>query len=544
MFQCLRKVIPTLALTLTLIVSPALALAGNAADKGVPDNTESFQNRYIDVQILGVNDFHGQLNTSKKIGSRYAGRADVLATYLKEAEAQNKNTLIVHAGDMVGASAPVSALLQDEPTVEFMNTMGFDVGVPGNHEFDEGLDEMLRLINGGYHEVTGDFAGANFPYVCANVIYKDTGKPVLPPYVVKKVNGMPIGIVGVVLDETPTIVTPSGVATVEFIDEAEAVNDAVYQLKEQGVKTIVLLAHVTGSYDDKNNEYTGELFEMANAIDDEVDVIFAGHSHGLVNVEVDGKLIVEAWSYGTAYADVDLQIDPLTKDVVNKTAWVTTTYQDDVTPDAEITQLIEKSEEEVAPIINEVIGTAATPIAKAQNEAGESALGNLIADAQRAAMGTDFAFMNPGGIRADIEAGEVTWGELYTVQPFNNDLVKMTLTGEQIRRLLNQQWAGQPYPRMLQISGLKYTWDSTRPSGDEIVDIFLADGTTAIDPAASYTVTVNSFIADGGDNFSVLLEGTDREVGPVDLDALIDYIQGKLGGSITATIEGRIIKLN
>jgi 2',3'-cyclic-nucleotide 2'-phosphodiesterase len=490
----------------------------------------------VSVQLLSVNDFHGQLNVTKKVSNKPVGRADFLAAYLREREAQNENTLLVHAGDMVGASAPVSALLQDEPTVEFMNLMGFDVGTPGNHEFDEGVDEMLRLINGGAPSATENFQGANFPYVCANVLYKDSNEHVLPPYVVKTVDGIPIGFVGVALSEIPTIVIPSGVATVNFTDEADAVNDAVAELKAQGVETIIVLAHVTGYT--SAGAVTGDIATLASEIDEEVDVIFAGHSHTYINGEVDGKLIVEAYSSGTAFADVDLQIDPLTRDVVTKTAEIVTTYQEGVTPDAEITALVSKYEDQVAPIINQVTGTADETITRTQNAAGESALGNLIADAQRWKMDTDFAFMNPGGIRDDIYDGEVTWGELYTVQPFNNDLVKMTLTGEQIRNLLNQQWANLNKIRMLQISGLKYTLKD-----NQVVDIFLADGTTQVDPAAGYTVTVNSFLADGGDGFTVLKEGTDRVIGPVDLEGLIDYIDETFtsnGLSITAAIEGRI----
>ncbi len=209
-------------------------------------------------------------------------------------------------------------------------------------------------------------------------------------------------------------------------------------------------------------------------------------------------------------------------------------------PDPEIRTLIEKYEAKVAPLVNQVIGTAAETITDEQNESGESALGNLIADAQRAAMKTDFAFMNPGGIRADIEQGEVTWGELYNVQPFNNQLVKMTLTGAQIRQLLNQQW--QPtQTRMLQISGLRYTWSASKPVGEKVIDIQLPDG-TPLKPDAEYTVTVNSFLADGGDGFTVLTQGANREVGPVDLDALVSYIRG-LEQPFSARIEGRINRL-
>ena len=526
------------ALALSAALSSASVFAAGQPDHlGKKQQTNSYSYRYIDVQLLGINDFHGQLDVTRNVGGRAVGRADYLAAYLKQREAENKNTLLVHAGDMVGASSPVSALLQDEPTIEFLNKLGFDVGVPGNHEFDEGVDEMLRLIYGGTHPKTGYFRGADFPYVSANVIDKKTGKPILPPYIIKRINGVRIGFIGVTLSDTPTIVIPSGVAGVTFTDEAEAINEAVKQLKRRGVRAIVVLAHNPGVSNIDGSNASGEIIEIAKTVDDEVDVIFAGHNHAYLNAEVDGKLLVQSYAYGTAFSDVDLKIDRRTKDVVAKKAEIVTTYQDSIKPDPEITKLINKYEAKVAPIINQVIGTAKTTITNVQNASGESALGNLIADAQRAAMKTDFVFMNPGGIRANIEQGEVTWGELYNVQPFGNQLVKMTMTGGQIRKLLNQQWQSNQ-TRMLQISGLTYTWDASKPIGEKVVDIYLPDG-TKLDPNSEYTVTVNSFLADGGDNFTVFTEGKNREVGPVDLDALIHYIQ-QLPQPFDAHIEGRI----
>ncbi|MGZ0085751.1 bifunctional metallophosphatase/5'-nucleotidase [Caldibacillus thermoamylovorans] len=531
-----KRMLSALTAAAVLAATPVGA-AGNGKSKGKPPASS---HRYIEVQLLGINDFHGQLNVTRKVGGREVGRADYLAAYLKQREAENKNTLLVHAGDAVGASPPVSALLQDEPTIEVLNKLGFDVGTLGNHEFDEGVAEMLRLIHGGYHPATGDFAGANFPYVSANVVDKETRQPILPPYVIKRVNGMPIGFIGVTLTDTPSIVTPSGVAGVEFIDEATAINKAVRELKKKGVRTIVVLAHNPGASNPDGTNASGEIVDIAKTLDDEVDVIFAGHNHAYLNAVVDGKLLVQSYSYGTAFSDVDLKIDPRTKDVVAKQAEIVTTYHDGITPDPEIRALVEKYEAKVAPLVNQVVGTAAETITDEQNASGESALGNLIADAQRAAMNTDFAFMNPGGIRADIEQGEVTWGELYNVQPFNNQLVKMTLTGAQIRELLNQQW--QPtQTRMLQISGLRYTWSASRPAGNKVVDIQLPDG-TPLNPNGKYTVTVNSFLADGGDGFTVLTQGTNREVGPVDLDALVSYIRG-LAQPFSVRMEGRINRL-
>jgi 5'-nucleotidase len=493
----------------------------------------------IKVQILGINDFHGQLNVSRKVDNKDVGRADYLAAYLKQREAQNRNTLLISAGDLVGASTPVSALLQDEPTVEIMNKIGLDVATAGNHEFDEGVNEMMRLIKGGRHPVTGKFTGSKFSYALANVVDKKCGRPILPPYQIKNIQGVPIGFIGVALSDTPGIVIPSGVAGVTFTDEVKAINKYISELKKKGVKAIIVIAHVPG--EQKNEVITGEIADLANGVDDEVDVIIAGHNHGYLNGIVDNKLIVESYANGTAFSDVDLEISPVTKEIVSKKAEIVTTYQTGIEPDKQITKMITNYEAKVAPIINKVIGTAAKDITRTQNDSGESELGNLIVDSQRAEMKTDLSFMNPGGIRTDIQAGEVNWGELFNVQPFNNTLVKMTMTGYQIRTLLNQQWQ-EKTTRMLQISGLKYTWDDTKLKGSNVVDIFLTNG-QPVDPAAKYTVTVNSFLADGGDDFKVLIEGTDRVTGPVDLDALVNYIKS-MNQPFTANIEGRITKVN
>ncbi|WP_281281401.1 bifunctional metallophosphatase/5'-nucleotidase [Pseudalkalibacillus caeni] len=485
---------------------------------------DNFKHRYIPVQLLGINDFHGQINTTRTIGGQKAGGAEYLAAYLKQREAENKNTLLVNAGDSVGASAPASALLQDEPTIEIFNELGFDVGTVGNHEFDEGVDEMLRLIYGGAHDTTGNFEGADFPYTAANVISKETGKPILPPYVIKKVNGMPIGFIGVVTTETPSIVIPSGVKDVEFIDEAEAVNKAAEELKARGIEAIVVLSHVPGESGIDGSHASGEVIDMANKVDDEVDVIFGGHNHGFINTVVDNKLIVQSYSYGTAFSDVDLMIDPKTKDIVEKEAEIVTTFHDGIEPDARVLEMVMNYEEEVGPLIEETVGVASEPITRDELEenGGETPLGNLIADAQRDAMGTDFAFMNPGGIRANIDEGTITWGELYTVQPFNNTLVSMNLTGDQIKQLLEQQWRDGS-EKILQISGLTYTWDPSADIGDKVVSI--KKGENEIEPNEVYSVTVNSFLSSGGDGFTVLTEGTEQTTGPVDLDALVDYIE-------------------
>ena len=496
------------------------------------------------MKIFGINDFHGQLSTGRKLMNRPVGGAAYLAAYIKQRRAQVPYSLTVHAGDMVGASPLVSALFQDQPTMEFMNLLGFDAGTSGNHEFDEGIAEHKRLVDGGCHPTAGCWEGAKFPYVTSNVIDTTTGKPVFPTYTIKNVAGARIGFVGAVLRATPTVVTPSGVAGLEFRDEAESINAAVAELKQQNVKAIVVLIHEGGTQNTQTHQVTGPIVDIANKVDDEVDIIVSGHFHQFTNAVIDGKLVTQAFSSSTAFADIDVTIDRATRDIVAKKAEIVTTFNEGITPDPEVAALVKKYEDQAAPLVNRVIGTAPERITNEQNPAGESPLGNLIADSQRATLGTQFAFMNPGGIRAPIDAGEVTYGELFTVQPFGNNLVKMSLTGDQVYTLLNQQWQPQSdnsiRTRFLQISGLSYTWTDANPVGQKVVEVRGADG-KPLDRAAKYTITVNVFLADGGDSFTILTQGTERSGGPIDLDGLIDYVQ-KNPGALSPKIEGRIVK--
>ncbi|KAF0821137.1 MULTISPECIES: bifunctional metallophosphatase/5'-nucleotidase [unclassified Cytobacillus] len=502
---------------------------------------ERIEEPYKHIQLLGINDFHGQLNVTRLVNDRPAGRADYLAAYLRKRAAENENTLLLHAGDMIGASPPVSALLRDEPTIEFLNRMGFDIGTIGNHEFDRGSDELLRLLTGSSPSAVKDYSGSQFPWIAANVINQKSGKPFLPPYKIINISGIPIGFIGVIMRETPAITAPDSVKDLIFTDEAEAINKYTRELQKQGVRAIVVLAHVPGESRPNGQQASGQLIDLAHLVGDEVDVIFGGHSHTYLNSVVDGKLLVQAYSYGTAFSDVDIEIDPQTKNIVRKHAEIVTVYQDRIEPASDITRIIDRYEKKVESAVNRYIGTAAIPITAEQNISGESALGNLIADSQRSAMNTDFAFTNPEGIRADIDAGRVTWGNLFGVLPFSNLLVKMDLTGSQIREVLNQQW--QPnITRILQISGITYTWDDSRPKGEKVIDIYLPDG-AKLEPAKIYSVTVNTYLANGGDNFTVFLNGINRVTGPNDIDALEKYIQ-QLPQPFSYAIDGRIKRMN
>lgn len=525
----------------------------------------------LHVKVLGWNDFHGHLAAGSKVGTRPVGGADVLAAYLEAASTGlESQTLLVHAGDQVGASPPESALLQDEPSLQFLNLLANSsctstnrvdpecnvVGTLGNHEFDEGRGELLRLLTGG-NAATGPFLenpyqGVRFPYVSANVIDVTSNAPLLPPYVVKRVHGVPVAFIGAVLKDTPTIVTPTGVAGLKFLDEADAINSYVPELVRSGVRAIVVTIHQGGS----QTSYTGptktdgttvngsDIQRILARLDDEIDVVVSGHSHSFTNALVKNAhghdiLVTQAFSYGTAYDDIDLYVDPVSHDVVAKSAQVVTTYSDagpGLRPDPVVTTLVTAAQARVAPLVTRVVGSTDLALTQTENAAGESLLGDLIADAQREAMGTDFAFMNPGGIRAPIDAGEITWGELFAVQPFGNTLVRLNLTGAQIYDVLEQQWAGQPFPRIMKTSGLQYTWDPARPVGSRVLEVRRAG--QPIDRTATYSVTCNNFMATGGDNFKVFTAGTDQVGGPVDLDALVDYVEHH--SPLHVQLDGRI----
>ncbi|WP_052737605.1 5'-nucleotidase C-terminal domain-containing protein [Bacillus sp. SA1-12] len=493
----------------------------------------------ISVQLLGVNDLHGKVDVTGTVNGVNYGRMDYLAAYLREREAANPNTLIVHAGDMVGGSSPVSALLQDEPTVEMMESIGFDVGTVGNHEFDEGVDEMLRLINGGDHaNGTPNYDGIDFPMVAANVEYKNSGNLVLDPYAIKEVNGAKIGFIGVATTETPNMIIAKGNEHIRFTDEAEAINKYVPELQEQGVEAIVILAHVPGNQ--SGDSASGDIASIATKINDAVDVIFAAHNHVKLNAVVDNKLIVQAWEYGKAFSDVDLQIDRISGDIVKKSAEIVDVIQTETEPDQEVKTILDQYLDAVGPKLNEVVGEAGSEMTGGYTQKGligDNALGNLIADGMAAAMDSDFALMNGGGIRDDLNAGDITWNELFNIQPFGNTLVKLEISGADLRAILNSQFSS--YGPDVSISGFSYTWDHTKGTYGEVIDIYLPDG-SKIDPGDTYTVTVNNYMYPHSSDKYLLGElGVNTVQGPEDLQATVDFVKG-FDHEIFYTAEGRI----
>lgn len=549
-------VVATFLLGLT---TAGAATRGDHGGKGGRDDGEK-KAKLVNVQVIAFNDFHGNLQPPSGSSGRIAtptglvdaGGVEYLATHIKQLEATNPNTFVASAGDLIGASPLLSGLFHDEPTIEAMNLLGLDVNGVGNHEFDEGKAELLRMQSGGCHLVDGcqdgtPFYGSVFQFLAANVIDRSTNASLLPEYKIVKVGDTKIAFIGETLKGTPLIVTPAGVQGLDFLDEADTVNRLVPRLQQKGVETFVLLLHeggqqAAGSFINDCNGLTGPIVDIVNRLSPAVDVVVSAHTHQPYNCRIGTKLVTSAASFGRLITDIDLTIDRRTGDVVSSTAEnkiVTRTVAND--PDQ--TALIDHYNAIAGPIANRIVGRATADITRTQNTAGESALGDVIADAQLSATspsdfgGSVIAFMNPGGIRADLtyaqqtgtEApGEVTYSELFTIQPFNNTLTVKTLTGDRIRRLLEQQFdnpsAGQA--RILQISAsLTYSYDRTRPAGDRVDPSSMKLNGVTIDPLVSYRVTMNSFLASGGDGFSVFNEGTDTLGGEIDLDALVRYFQ-------------------
>ena len=523
----------------------------------------------VPVRVLAINDFHGHLRPPPG-GLRTAdparpgqaltlpaGGAEHLATAVAELRAGSPNHIFVAAGDLVGATPLLSALFHDEPAIESLNLMGLEAAAVGNHEFDKGADELLRLQHGGCHPSAGckgpqPFQGAGFQYLAASTVVASTGRTLLPPYHVKRFQGVPVAFVGLTLEGTPGIVMPSGVAGLTFRDEAETVNGLVPELRRQGVEAIVVLVHEGGYPAGGHDEcpgLSGPIVDIVKRLDPAVDVVISGHTHRAYNCRIDGRLVTSADAYGTVLSAIDLLLDPATGDVTSAVA-SNVVVRPNFARDPRQTALIEAYEALAAPLARRVVGRLGSALPRDANAAGASPLGQVIADAQLAATrdaGAQVAFMNPGGVRGALALpadGLLRYEDLFAVQPFANALVTMTLSGAQVLQLLEQQWAGRDDGgRVLQVSnGFTYGWDATRPPGRRVVPGSARLDGQPLDPAAPYRVTVNSYLADGGDRFSVLREGTQRVTGMMDVDALERFVQGH--PALAPGALDRIVRLN
>ena len=546
------------------IVIAAGALPTASAQRSDPPG------QLVQLQLLGFNDYHGFLETDSlpgpgDIGGVPAGGGEYLSAKLKELRSGHKNSLTVAAGDMIGGSPFLSGLFHDEPSVESLNAMGLDVSSVGNHEFDEGVTELLRMQNGGCHPVDGcyfpnaPYPGGDFQWLAANTVNDATGETPLPPYWITRFQSVKIGFIGMTLEDTDTLVAQAGIRGWSFEDEAETANALVPELKRQGVEAIVVLLHEGGSQTpapgDVNacNGISGPIVDINAALDDEIDVLISGHTHLPYNCVLEDRIVTSAFSFGRVVTEVNLVLDKRTDDVRRDLSEATNhpVIRADLTADPAITAVIDRwsplsdelGSQEVGEITDDI--TRAFTAGGAEDRGSESNLGNMIADAQLFATqvnGAQIAFMNPGGVRSDLifassPAGEgdgvVTFEEAFNVQPFSNILQTFPMTGTQIIAVLEEQCqpipVSRPFLHLGVSEGFTYDLATTFDSAGECIDITITNvelGGVPLDPDATYIVTANNFLADGGDNFTTFadVDPALRIGGGIDLDELINYL--------------------
>ncbi|WP_416974485.1 bifunctional metallophosphatase/5'-nucleotidase [Streptomyces sp. 4F14] len=584
-----RMLVAAAALATAGAMAAALPADAHDAKHGGYGGKPQFK-RYQDVQLLSFNDLHGNLEPPSGSSGRVtelqadgttktidAGGVEYLATHLRNARKGNAYSVTAAGGDMVGASPLISGLFHDEPTIEALNKLDLDVTSVGNHEFDEGARELARLQKGGCHPTDGcytdkKFTGADFPYLAANVLDEKTNKPILKPYWVWRKNGVKVGFIGVTLEDTPGVVSAEGVKGLKFKDEVETINKYARELQRQGVQSIVALIHEGGAPASQSYNYncdapgagdgiSGPIVDIAKNITPAVDALVTGHTHAAYVCTINDpagkpRMVTSAASFGRLYTDTTLTYDRWTGDIA-RTAVKSANHvvTRDVPKAPDMTQLIDKWNTLAAPIGNRAIGYISADV---PNTGTESPAGDLIADAQLAYgkgldAETDLALMNPGGVRAGFTYaakgaegdGVVTYAEGFTVQPFANTVNLQNFTGAQVIQILKEQVSGSntASPKILQPSAnLRYTLDLTKSGADRVVTDTIRLNGAAIDPAATYRVATNSFLAGGGDGFPTLGQGTNDLVGADDLAALAQYLtaNSSAGSPLTPPAADRI----
>jgi 5'-nucleotidase len=557
-----RRVLILVAVLAMIMASLAIIASSASAKKADPPG------QLVQVQLLAFNDYHGHLNAGDNgtVGGVAAGGGEYLSAKLAELRNGNKYSLTVAAGDLIGGSPAFSGLFHDEPSVESLNAMGLDVSGVGNHEFDEGVTELLRMQDGGCHPDDGcyfpddPYAGADFQWLAANTVNED-GETPLPPYWITKLESVKIAFIGMTLEATSTLVAAEGIVGWDFLDEAATANALVPELQAQGVEAIVVLLHEGGSQNpppgevDSCENISGPIVAINDALDPAIDVLITGHTHLpynclLPDADGDDRIVTSAYSYGRVVSEFDLVIDKRTDDIRRDLSVATnhTVAQAGLSPDPAVTAVIEKWQPLFDESGNIPIGSISADITRGGNPPGsdrgvESAAGNLVADAQAwstSAAGVDVAFMNPGGVRSDLTYlasgaegdGVVTYGEAFTFQPFGNTVLSFPLSGAQIKSVLEEQCqpagSSRPFLHLGVSDGFTYDVSTTIVAGDctsvTIANV-LVNG-VPLDMAAEYVVTANSFLADGGDNFSTFedVDPASKIDGGDDLEALTNYL--------------------
>lgn len=536
-----------------LVAALCVSMVGSAHAAGAkPPVTDNVQ-----VRLLAINDLHGSLEPPKDARAHVsrpdgpateAGGAAYLAAYVEQLRGQAPHSLLFSVGDSWGSSPIESALFHDEPTVDLLNAMGVDAASLGTHELDEGLAELQRMQTGGCHAVDGcqfesTFEGTRFPLLAANMSFAD-GAPATLPFWVDYVDGVPIGVIGVAPSDAPSKVAADAVAGLQFGDELAAIDQTADTLDFLGVHAIVVLLH-RGDEQAVGGPNSCDLTDspaltIATRATPKVDAIFTADSHTQFNCTIDDpagnpRPVMQAASHGRIVSVVDLNLDRATGEVDReRTQSFNQVVTRDIAPDPRVADLVQRAGTESGTVAQRPVGAVTADITREPNPGGESPLGNLVADAQLAAArprGAQLALTNPGGIRADLlfgDDGTITYGDAYQVQPFLNSLEVRTLSGAQLKDVLEQQFQRRPDGSTAELilapsASLTYRIDRRAPAGSRIADIRV-DGVSLI-PTANYRVAVNKFLADGGDGFTALKGGTEPASAGTDLDALTDYLE-------------------
>jgi 5'-nucleotidase/UDP-sugar diphosphatase len=512
-----------------LIAVCLLALAPLRASEAAPKPGP--EGRIAEVQILGLNETHGQLvplSQRNPDGTRTAvGGAAALATYLEREEAENPlRTLIVDSGDFMQGPA-ISSYFEGKSTVEVFNEIGVYSVAVGNHEFDWGRDALNRRI-----------AEAKFAFLANNIIEDSTGTQPrgIAPYRIYKGDRLKVGVIGVGNPDTKNVTLPEATEGLSFLNidqTAAAVSDSVEELRAQKVETIVLTPHM-GLESASEGPLAELLGKLPGGIRRELDFVLGGHISLDISTKINGVPVVQPLGNTRGYADVTLTVDRDTGDVIKYAATSDRVLTDSVPPDPEVKAIVDRYQAQLDEALGQVVGEATTDILRGP---GETEMGNFVADSMRTYLpDVDFAFQNAGGLRADIAAGPITLEEIYAVLPFNNTLVTMNLTGAQVEQVL-EEGANSQYGTV-QVSGLKWAYDADAPFGNRVTRVTLPDG-TPIDPNATYKIATNNFMAAGGDQFTTLTQGqntTDTQINLV--DTVVRYLQQN--SPVDPQVEGRL----
>jgi 5'-nucleotidase len=563
-----------------LVASTALALAlAGCASPSHRAHLPAYSAAHapVEINIVAINDFHGNLEPSNynykpagadKAEKMQAGGIATLGGALDAWRREDKDLLFVAAGDLVGASPALSSMWADEPSIEAMNRMGLVASSLGNLEFDQGAKELLRQQNGGCDsprpakacQLAPDYKGARFSYLAANVIDARTGQTLVAPWRVVDVKGVKVGLVGAVLHDLASVAVGAAIKGLDVGDEADAINRAMPAMRAVGAKVFVVLIHNGGHTDeafDKTDcqDLKGPVVDITKRLDPAIRLVISGHSHTGYLCKVDGRVVTQADAMGHLLSRIRMTVDPVSGQVEAISVHNVVMDPKAIAPDAQLAAYVASVRARSDTELARPVARIGAGLARKENEAGESMLGDAIADAAVAAtraQGVQIGFMNPGGIRRDLEAGEggvVSFGQAQAVLPFGNTLVALDLTGAQLLRVLEQQWDRPGHERyMLQVSqSLSYQWDSTRPAGQRIVPGSVKVDGVPVEAGQTYRVVTNNFLAEGGDNFPALAEGVKRvDTGIRDLDSLIAWLKAhpELGaGGASLAAQARIQKL-